>query len=126
MYIYVLRKNGKEDEAYQNLIELRDFMLEVVSKNRTWANSIGYELAKVYAQLGEKDEALKWLEDYANSPGFQVGLQDFALYDPPFETLWSESKFQQIIQQGREQVAKARAEIRELEASEEMKALLNK
>ncbi len=125
MYSYVLKQNGKEEEAHQNLIEIRDFLLEVVARKRQWAKGIGYELAKVYAQLGDKDEALKWLEHYGNF-GFGDGLHDFALYDPPLESLWDDPRFQQIIQQGREQVEKARAEIEKLEASEEMKVWLSR
>ena len=116
MFSYVLIKNGKQDEAQRNLEEVRDFMLDVVTKNRAMKRVIGYELAKVYSLLGNKEEALKWLEDYYQH-GFEGGLDHFALYDPPLESIKEDPRFIEIIQKAKAQVTKNRNFIQKLEAS---------
>lgn len=124
MFAYVLMKIGKKEEANQKLNEIKDFMLEVVKLDRRWTKYIGYELAKVYALLGDREEAIKWMRDYLKN-GFQAGLQDFALLDPPLESLRDDGEFLEIIKQGQVDVAHNRALIRRLEESEEMKRTMD-
>jgi TolB-like protein/Tfp pilus assembly protein PilF len=125
MYSYVLMKNGKEEEARLNLTEVRDFMLDVITRERQWTKDLGYELAKVYALLGDKDEALKWLDLY-NENGMSAGLHDFALYDPPLESLREDPRFLEIIDKANMQIAEDRKKILDLEASLEMDQWLNR
>jgi TolB-like protein/class 3 adenylate cyclase/Tfp pilus assembly protein PilF len=122
MYSYVLIKNGKVEEARKNLIEILDYILKAIDLKRQWANHSGYELAKIYALLGNKKEALKWLQQYHDSNQFGFGLCDFAEYDPPFESLRNEPQFKQILREAKEAILEKRLALKRLEASEELKS----
>jgi len=122
MYSYVLMKNGKEEEAITNLTEVRDYILKAIDLKRQWANQSGYELAKIYALLGNKKEALKWLQQYHDTNHFGFGLCDFAEYDPPFESLRNEPQFKQILRKAKEAILEKRLALERLEASEELKS----
>ena len=124
MFSYVLIKNGKEQEAREHLVEIRDFMLEIVENERQWSKSIGYELAKTYSLLGETEEAIKWFQHYLDH-GFTASLQDFAEYDPPFDNIRDDPRFRNIVEQGKVQVAVKRSEINELEQSLLLKTAMN-
>ena len=124
MFAYVLMQNGKKEEAVKTLNEIKEFMLEAIDKERRWTKGIGYELAKVYALLGEREKAIKWMENYEEF-GFGAGLHDFALLDPPLESLKDDPEFQDIIRKGQDKVAHNRAIIRNLEESEDLKRTMN-
>jgi len=114
MYSYVLDKNGKSAEAAARRDQAYDYLTTIVNLERPRARSIGYEMAKVYALKGEKEEALKWLRHYEDY-GFRVGLHEFAHYDPPFETLWGDPEFEAILQRATERIAGERAKIADLD-----------
>lgn len=53
-----------------------------------------YELARLYARLGKKDEALKWLEkSYADHDGAMIFLKS----EPVFDSLRSDPRFQSLL-----------------------------
>lgn len=125
MFAYVLIQNGKEEEAKQHLEEIIEFMHQIVEKNKQWSNNVGYELAKAYSLLGEKDEAIRWLEYYLDHT-FEAGLHDFAKYDPPFDNIRDDPRFEEIIRQAGIQVAEKRKEIELLEQEYQLKSYMNK
>ena len=63
---------------------------------------------------GERDKALMWLKDYEKF-GFEVGLHDFARYDPPFENLWRDSEFMAIMERVSKKIASEREKIERLQ-----------
>ena len=82
--------------------------LATVEKDRP--RSVAYELAKVYALQGKKEEALKWLHTLEEE-GFIVGLNEFAHYDPPFESLWGDPEFESILERASERIDRDRIKL---------------
>jgi tetratricopeptide (TPR) repeat protein len=114
MYVYTLLKNGKKELAAEKSKEGEQHFLAISSSSRPRAPSMGYELAKLYAMRGERDKALMWLKDYEKF-GFEVGLHDFARYDPPFENLWRDSEFMAIMERVSKKIASEREKIERLQ-----------
>lgn len=78
--------------------------------------TVEYDLAAVYAFLGEKGKALEYLRQYA-SKGFTYGLHDYIVRDPLFEKLWDNEEFKALVQQIQGEKAVLRRKIREMEES---------
>jgi tetratricopeptide (TPR) repeat protein len=70
----------------------RGFLEQTLERERVALNT--YETAKAYSRLGEKEQALKWLEQ-------AYERRDFMLYlvkiDPDFDALHSDPRFEEII-----------------------------
>ena len=77
---------GKTAEAHKTIAEL---------KQRVLTDGVGrYEIALVYAGLGDKTEALKWLDEAAQS--HDVGLV-YLNVDPCLDPLRSEAQFNSLL-----------------------------
>ena len=113
MFAYTLIKNGKEQEATLKLNQIKDHLLSIIDAKRPFGQGVGYEMGKIYALLGEKEEALGWLLDYEEN-GFGAGLHDFAKYDPPFESIRDDPEFQAILKRESARIAKERENITRL------------
>jgi len=83
---YAYAVTGKRNEAIAVIKELEGKYAR--------REAIGQHLAAVYAGLGEKDEAFKWLEK-----DFQARSQNLAYirWQPPYETLRSDSRFADLL-----------------------------
>ncbi len=114
MYVYVLLKNGKKEEALTELNELKIFFEKAIDHETDWAEQSGYEMAKIYSLLNDKEEALKWFKRFLEN-GFLIGLHDYAEYDPCFDNIRNEPEFKEIVRQGKEQIEEKRIKIRKLE-----------
>ena len=68
---------------------------------------------------GDRDEALKYLAEYAKL-GFRSGDHDFILIDPFFESLRDDPEFQAIVKKAQEEKAALRAQVREIEERGEL------
>ena len=79
-------RNGNTDAAHQTIAEL---------KRHVQANGVGrYEIALVYAGLGEKREALKWLDDAYQA--HDVGLV-YLKVDPCLDPLRTDPHFDELL-----------------------------
>jgi tetratricopeptide (TPR) repeat protein len=96
-YAVVLRKLGKEKEALKQIYEALDW----IEKN--FPTDPGYDLAKVYSFLGEKEKALDHLSRW--KPLW--GLYYYIERDPLFENIRNEPEFKR-------QVMRIRAEFDDL------------
>jgi len=77
---------GREAEAREMISELQKHVQKT---------GIGrYEIALVYAGLGEKDEAFAWLEK--SFAARDKGLT-YLKIDPPLDPLRSDSRFQDLV-----------------------------
>ena len=70
-------------------------------------NDPNYNLAGIYAFLGNKDLAYQHLKEYC----FSSGLEYYISHDPLFKSLWSEPKFQQLIEDAKREKLSVRAKL---------------
>jgi tetratricopeptide (TPR) repeat protein len=78
--------SGRRDEALQKLNQLTE-----IARHRYVS---AYSVAMVYAELGDKDQALNWLEK-----GYQERATKMAFLkiDPFFDNLRSEPRFVELV-----------------------------
>jgi TolB-like protein len=89
---------GKKDEAKyyfdkQISISLKAIRLNSMYAVRKWAH---YDLAAVYAFLGDKGEAYKYLAEVDKTDCYYGWWRDLFKYDPMFNSIRDEPEFQQI------------------------------
>ena len=78
-----------------------------------------YDLASIYAFLGQKEEAYQMLRAYAEL-GFNFGLEKYITIDPIFESLRDDPEFKAIVKRAQEEKTSIRAQIREMEERGEL------
>ena len=91
-------------------------------KDINWGNLPNYllvDLSGIYAFQGDKIEALRYLAEYAEK-GFTLGMHDFILIDPFFESIRDDPKFKAIVKQAQDEKAALRAQVREMEERGEL------
>jgi TolB-like protein/tetratricopeptide (TPR) repeat protein len=71
-------------------------------------------LARIYAYQSKRNEAIKYLSEYAKG-GFTNGWHDFILIDPYFEKLREDPEFKAIVKHAQDEKAAIRAQVREME-----------
>ncbi len=85
-YAYTLRKLGREQEAEEQIKLAEDWI-------RKWMDEQDYDLAKVYAFLGEREMALEHLEQFEPFYGLELWIDD----DPLFDILRTEPRYLQVL-----------------------------
>ncbi len=111
----ILWKNGKRDEAMKYFNMQIDYCNEsIISKNGYGQETARYDLAGVYAFLGNKEEAYKWLREYEKL-GFIVGTHEYIKFDPLMDNLRNDDEFKEIVIRANDKAAEYRARINELE-----------
>ena len=96
---YAYLKNGYNKEAEHWFSEQRRYCEESINKGRNYsviARSAYYDLAGVYAVLGEKKKALENLRVFAQAPLCSFVMQDLFKTDWLFDSIRNEPEFQQI------------------------------
>jgi hypothetical protein len=73
-----------------------------------------YDLAGVYAFLGNKEEAYKWLREYEKI-GFSSGVHEYIKVDPLFDNLRNDEEFKEIVKRANDEAASTRARISQME-----------
>ena len=107
--------SGKRDEAMKYFDEQINYCIESISSENDYGQGPArYDLAGVYAFLGDKEEAYKWLREYAKL-GFVDGTHESIKFDPLFDNLRNEDEFKEIVKRANDKAAEARAEINRLE-----------
>ena len=111
----VLWSNGKRDEAMKYFNMQKDYCIESISsKNEYGQTMASYELAGIYAFLGNKEEAYNWLREYEKL-GFICGDHEYIEVDPLFDNLRNDDEFKEIEQRANDKAAEIRVEINKLE-----------
>jgi TolB-like protein/tetratricopeptide (TPR) repeat protein len=127
---YIHWQTGRKEEA-QTLFEesIRDNLALIEKGLETQSRGEYYDLAAIYAFLGQEEESLKWFRVAADSGFFAV---DWMKYDPLIAGVLDDARYQAIINnsgrtlggENEESIARldfARQRLRELEA----KGILN-
>jgi len=123
---YVYHRLGRTQEAekiFDEQIKKIKFQLNKGQKDG-WGNLPNYllvNLSGIYAFQGD-NEALRYLAEYAEK-GFTLGMHDFILIDPFFESIRDDPKFKAIVKQAQDEKAALRAQVREMEERGELELL---
>ena len=86
---YAYARSGEKDQALRTLSELQEL------KKRSGSGDVSYDLALVEIGLGNRDEALAWLEKE-----YQQRDDDGLLWlkmDPIFDPLHTDPRFQELV-----------------------------
>ena len=112
---YILWVSGKKEEAMEYLNKQITYCTESIKQQNQYGTThAAYDLASVYAFLGNREEALKWLRFYEEL-GFSIGLHEYIKIDPMFDNLRNEEEFTEIVNRVNEKKAEIRARISQME-----------
>ncbi|MFY0686482.1 MAG: hypothetical protein JXQ90_04915 [Cyclobacteriaceae bacterium] len=113
-YAYHLWNMGEKDSALIEFGRQEQFCKQMIEKER-YGGSAYYDLASIYAFLGEKEKALQNLE--LSNDSQRSLMNDFVQVDPLFDAIRGEDRFKAIVTRGREQLLKNQQLILEMEKS---------
>jgi TolB-like protein/Tfp pilus assembly protein PilF len=94
---YVYWQNGYKKEAYHWFNEQRKISEESLKMRRIYSIDANYDLATVYAFLGEKEKAYENLKEVAKIRVCPLWLLSAIKDEPLFNPIRSEQEFQKII-----------------------------
>jgi TolB-like protein len=94
---YVYWQNGYKKEAEYYFNECKRIYEESIKKDRQYGSGAYYDLAGVYAFMGEKEKAYRNLREWASSPVLPFWWINMFKEDPMFDSIRGEPEFQQIL-----------------------------
>jgi TolB-like protein/Flp pilus assembly protein TadD len=116
----ILWMNGKKDEAMEYFNRQISYCTESINQKDPYGNgSAAYDLAGVYAFLGNREEAYRWLREYEKL-GFSSGIQEYIKVDPLFDNLRNDEEFKEIVKRANDKAAEIRAKIKKMEEKGEI------
>jgi TolB-like protein/Tfp pilus assembly protein PilF len=119
-YAFLLWMNGKKEEAKEQFYKHIELCENSIRSGGLYGRTLAaYDLAGIYAFLGERRKAYKWLREYERD-GFIYGLHKYILIDQLFESLWEDEEFKTITQRQERKLAEIRAKIDRLEKNGHM------
>jgi len=125
-YKYALIQTGQEEKAFQQIQEKIKYSYEVLEqKSFVEAGGIFYDLVRLNALMGNKEEALKYLEKLEQA-GYAFGSLSWAMVDPLLEDLRDEPEFSTLIEKGWEKKWELQEQVRKLDAEQDLKVMRNR
>ena len=96
---YVYWKNGYKEKADFYFNEQKKYCEESIKKKLQYGKSVGayFDLAGVYAFIGEREKAYENLRVWARFPVYPLYMVTLIKNDPLFDSIRNESEFQQIV-----------------------------
>jgi len=111
----ILWANGKKDEAMEYFNKQIIICEESIKQRNQYGITLAaYDLASVYAFLGNREEAMKWLREYENL-GFTNGTHEYIKVDPLFDNLRDDEEFKEIVKRANDEKAEIRIRINRME-----------
>lgn len=110
---YALWKTGKKEEGSSHIKQALDFFRE--NKKKGLRENYNYELAGIYAFLGDNQKALEILKNMNQDNCWNMGMLNLIKIDPLFKSLQNESVFNQVIAAETEKRLHTRESIRKME-----------
>ena len=124
-FALILWKNGKEEDAEKLFRKHIEICKSSIESGGLYGKSLGaYDLAGIYAFLGDKSEAYRWLRIYENDE-FIWGYHRYILIDQLFETLWYDPEFKNIIDRVQHKKEDIKKQIQEMEELDQVQLILN-
>ncbi|MFC2123809.1 adenylate/guanylate cyclase domain-containing protein [Bacteroidota bacterium] len=112
--LYLLNQKNEATEIHNEYIEMCKMCFENNFNCPSGNGSLKFDLAGIYALLGDKEKAYQLLHEMENEV-FHGDLVWYMQVDPHFESLREDEEFKQIIQRQEKKFADIRAEIDRLE-----------
>jgi TolB-like protein/lipoprotein NlpI len=111
---------GKKDEAMKYFNRQIEFSNESIrNKDPYGLGDAAYDLAGVYAVLGNREKAYKWLREYEKL-GFLHGIHEYIKVDLLFDNLRNDDEFKEIVKRANDKADEIRARINEMEEQGEL------
>ncbi len=101
-YGQALFLNGEKKRGLEYLQKQIQINERKVRLKRTHFSGLAayYDLAGIYAVMGEKEKAYEWLQKFTEQDGWiKLGLIRYVQYDIQFDNLREDKRFQALIQQ---------------------------
>jgi TolB-like protein/tetratricopeptide (TPR) repeat protein len=115
---YLLKENGKKNEAIKGLKNSIEFYKANILKSYGWDLQINrLKIAASYSMLGEKDKAMDYLSQLVKFGLFEYPI---TLSFPGFDNLRSDPEFKTIVKRIEDQRVAVREKVREMEQSGEI------
>ncbi|MEO0340406.1 MAG: tetratricopeptide repeat protein [Bacteroidota bacterium] len=108
---YLLMSQGDSTKAKAIVNQKLSLLLEDIEPGSE-NSGMALAVAKIYGILGDQDECIRWIEK-AVQAGFLI-YKHFELY-PYYESVREDSRFQEILQNMKEEVAKMREQVLAME-----------
>jgi len=116
----ILWRNGKKEEAMRFFNMQMEFCNESIrNKDPYGTGDAAYDIAGVYATLGKKEEAYKWLREYEKL-GFRDGMHEYIKVDMLFDNLRNDEEFKEIVKRANDKADEMRSRIDEMEERGEL------
>jgi TolB-like protein/Tfp pilus assembly protein PilF len=114
-YAHALWLSGQRDTAMILFKEqLKEFESQVRFKNSQTAGAFDYDIAGIYAVLGQKEKAYFHLRRFAQT-GWVWGSLYLIDHDPFFDSIRNEKMFKEMVQNGLKGKEQQRKEVQKLE-----------
>ena len=114
-FALILWMNGKKEEASKMFYKHIEVCKNSIQSGSLYGKSLAaYDLAGIYAFLGNKNEAYNWLRRYEKD-GFIWGYHQYIYIDPLFESLRDEPEFKTIMRRVQHEKETLRSQIQEME-----------
>ena len=124
-FALILWMNDKKEEADILFKKHIEICKSSIDSGGLYGQSLGaYDLAGIYAFLGDKNEAYRWLRKY-ESDGFIWGYHQYIFKDQLFKNLWDDPEFKTIMQRIQHKKAYIRKQILEMEELDHIQLILN-
>jgi TolB-like protein/Tfp pilus assembly protein PilF len=106
--------NGNKEEGKRIFGNAIDDNLKHIKQNSPVATqkAAHYDLALIYSVLGEKEKAYQYLEEFKKRPGYPQWWVTYLKYDPMFESIRDEPRYQQIVQHVEEKFQEEHEKVR--------------
>jgi len=94
---YVYSKNGLKDSADYYFNKQLEYCNDAIRVGRSYSSIAYYDLAGVYAFMGDKIKAYENLKIYNQRPNINLWIRRFIKTDPLFYSIRNETEFQNIM-----------------------------
>ena len=118
-YGQALILTGNHEKGMQMIQKQIKLYEQHIELSRIWYVNTYYDLAGIYAFLGDREKAYYWLEKFEEENGWLKygSLESFIQFDFQFDSIRKEERFKDILERGVKQKEVVRKEIRDYMAS---------
>lgn len=111
---FVLWHTNRKEEANKLFQQMIDKNLKIVNSSIDNMGGARYDLAAVYAFLGKKEEAIRWMNRiFKDGSWFDY---HYTQLDPMFDPIRNDKEFQAIMNREKEQIEKGKVKVDQMES----------
>lgn len=113
-WAYALWKSGNKKAGMEMFKQAENDNLKLTQLGRSWTGA-NYDLAGIYAFLGQKEKAWQYLRAFDTDGRWQWGSPYFIQVDPLFDNLRNDAEFKEMLRRVLAEKAQIRERLRRLE-----------